>query len=207
MYRTSGSAPAMRSLYVQQPTWLHAVRASAKLATLAACGTVLALVDRPLWLGAALAVVLVVFLSLGRVAWRRAPVLRGVLIACGLIVVFQWYVGAPWRGAATALRLASAALLALMLTLSTRFDDLLAVLERLLGPLRFFGLPVDRIALALGLLLRFTEDFHAQWRRLDDAYRARTGRGGGLRLLAPLTIRALTTAERVADALAARLGQ
>jgi len=197
----------MRSLYLPQRTWLHAVRASIKLATLAGCGTALALVDRPLWLGAALAAVVLVFLSLGRPAWRHASVLRGVLIACGLIVLFQWFMGHPWLGAVTALRLTSAALLALMLTLTTRFEDLLSVLEKVLEPLRIFGLPVDRIALGLGLLLRFTEDFHAQWQRLDDAYRARTGRGGGLRLLAPLTIRALTTAERVADALAARLGK
>lgn len=197
----------MRSLYLQQRTWLHGVRASAKLAILATGGTALALVDRPLWLAAALAVVLLVFLSLGRVAWRHAAMLRGILVACALIVVFQWFLGNPWLGVITALRLTSAALLALMLTLTTRFDDLLSVLERVLNPLRVFGLPVDRIALGLGLLLRFTEDFHAQWQRLDDAYRARTGRGGGLRLLAPLTIRALTTAERVADALAARLGK
>ncbi|MCZ2498790.1 energy-coupling factor transporter transmembrane protein EcfT [Xylophilus sp. Kf1] len=197
----------MRSLYVQQPTWLHAVPASAKLATLAAAGTLLALVGRPAWLGAALAVVVLVFLSLGRVGWRHLGMLRGVLVACGLIAGFHWWLGTPWLGVATALRLANAALLALMLTLTTRFEDLLAVLERVLAPLRHFGLPVDRIALGLGLLLRFAEDFHAQWQRLDDAYRARTGRGGGLRLLAPLTIRALTTAERVADALAARLGK
>ena len=197
----------MRSLYLQERTWLHAVRASAKLAVLAAGGTALALVDLPLWLGAALAVVLLVFLSLGRAALRHTAMLRGVLIACGLIVLFQCFLGKPWLGVVTALRLTSAALLALMLTLTTRFEDLLSVLEKVLNPLRIFGVPVDRIALGLGLLLRFTEDFHAQWQRLDDAYRARTGRAGGLRLLAPLTIRALTTAERVADALAARLGK
>jgi len=55
-------------------------------------------------------------------------------------------------------------------------------------------------------MLRFAENFYAQWQRLDDAHRARSGRSGGWRLLAPLTIRALQTAERVADALAARLG-
>jgi len=67
--------------------------------------------------------------------------------------------------------------------------------------------PTERVALALGLMLRFAENFYVQWRQLDDAHRARTGRGGGLRLLAPLTIRTLQTADRVADALAARLGK
>lgn len=91
-----------------------------------------------------------------------------------------------------------------MLTLTTRFEDLLAVLETVLHPLRRLGVPTDRIALGLGLTLRFAENFYVQWQRLDDAHRARAGRGGGLRLLAPLTIRTLQTAERVADA--ARLG-
>lgn len=94
-----------------------------------------------------------------------------------------------------------------MLTLTTRFEDLLAVLEAVLHPLQRFGVPTERIALGLGLMLRFAENFYVQWQRLDDAYRVRTGHGGGLRLLAPLTIRTLQTAERVADALAARLGR
>jgi len=198
----------MRSLYSEQRTWMHRVPAWAKLATLAACGAGLALTSRPLPLAAALLAVVLLLASLGEVALRQGRMLRGVLVGAGLIVAFHWMLGTPVLGAAAAMRLASAALLALALTLTTRFDDLLAVLERLLAPLRiFFGLPVDRIALGLGLVLRFAEDFHAQWRRLDDAHRARTGRGGGLRLLAPLTIRALMTAERVADALSARLGR
>ena len=97
--------------------------------------------------------------------------------------------------------------LALIHTLTTRFEDLLAVLEAVLHPLQRLGVPTERIALGLGLMLRFAENFYVQWQRLDDAYRARSGHGGGLRLLAPLTIRTLQTAERVADALAARLGR
>jgi biotin transport system permease protein len=99
----------------------------------------------------------------------------------------------------------SAATLALMLTLTTRFEDLLAVFEALLWPLRAVGIPTGRLTLGLGLMLRFAENFHVQWRRLDDAHRARAGKGGGLKLLPPLTIRTLQTADRVADALAARM--
>ena len=93
-----------------------------------------------------------------------------------------------------------------MLTLTTRFDDLLRVLEILLSPLQRLGVPTERIALGIGLMLRFAENFVAQWQRLDDAHRARSGRHGNWRLLAPLAVRALQSAERVADALAARLG-
>jgi len=197
----------MRSLYSAQRTWLHAIPAWIKLVVLSACGTLLVLVDRPMYLVVACIAVLLVFVSLGPPAWRRVRMLGGVAIAGGLIIVFHWALGTTWLGAASAFRLASAATLALMLTLTTRFEDLLAVLEAVLHPLQRIGVPTERIALGLGLMLRFAENFHAQWQRLDDAYRARTGRGGGLRLLAPLTIRTLQTAERVADALAARLGR
>lgn len=197
----------MRSLYSDQPTWMHAIAAWVKLAVLSACGTLLVLVERPVVLAVACAAVLVLFASLGRPAWRRVRMLLGVAIAGAMIVGFHWAMGTTPLGVASALRLASAATLALMLTLTTRFEDLLAVLEAVLHPLQRLGVPTERIALGLGLMLRFAENFYVQWQRLDDAYRARTGRGGGLRLLAPLTIRTLQTAERVADALAARLGR
>jgi biotin transport system permease protein len=197
----------MRSLYSEQPTWPHAIAAWVKLAVLSVCGTLLVLVERPVYLAVACAAVLLAFASLGRPAWRRVRMLLGVAIAGGLIVGFHWAMGTTLLGVASALRLASAATLALMLTLTTRFEDLLAVLEAVLHPLQRLGVPTERIALGLGLMLRFAENFYVQWQRLDDAYRARSGHGGGLRLLAPLTIRTLQTAERVADALAARLGR
>ncbi|MBB1599831.1 energy-coupling factor transporter transmembrane protein EcfT [Variovorax sp. UMC13] len=197
----------MRSLYSSQSTWLHALPAWLKLASLSVGGTLLVLMNRPLPLAVVFGVVLLCFASLGPPAWRRARMLLGMAVAGALIVGFHVALGSTLLGVVSALRLASAALLALMLTLSTRFDDLLAVLEAVLHPLQRLGVPTERLALGLGLMLRFAENFHAQWQRLDDAYRVRAGHGGGFRLLAPLTIRTLQTAERVADALAARLGR
>jgi biotin transport system permease protein len=57
------------------------------------------------------------------------------------------------------------------------------------------------------MMLRFTEHFFVVWKRLDDAHRLRTGKAGGLRLLAPLTIQMLTSARRVADTLEMRMGE
>ena len=68
------------------------------------------------------------------------------------------------------------------------------------------GVDPERLSLQLGLMLRFTEHFFIQWGKLDDAYRLRTGRGGGWRLVAPLAVHMLQTARRVADALFVRLG-
>jgi biotin transport system permease protein len=196
----------MRSLYSPRRTWLHALPAWLKLLCLSLAGTALVLIDSLSAMAVISGVVLVLFLSLGAAARQQWKMLRGLLIAALLIAGFHWLTGHPAIGMLSALRLIAAAMLALMLTISTRFDDLLVVLEILLSPLRRFGVPTERIALGIGLMLRFAENFLSQWQRLDDAYRVRTGRSGGWRLLAPLAIRALQSAERVADALAARLG-
>jgi biotin transport system permease protein len=196
----------MRSLYSPRRTWLHALPAWFKLVCLSMAGTALVLIDSLSAMTVVSGVVLALFLSLGPAARQQWKMLRGLLIAAGLIAAFHWLSGQPAIGILSALRLLAAAMLALMLTVTTRFDDLLAVLETLLSPLRRVGVPTERIALGIGLMLRFAENFLSQWQRLDDAYRVRTGHSGGWRLLAPLAIRALQSAERVADALAARLG-
>jgi biotin transport system permease protein len=196
----------MRSLYIARRTWLHAIPASIKLIALSIAGTALILSGTSSHLAIAAAVVLALFLSLGTAGWQQWRMLRSLLIAVALIAGFHWLMGDPAIGLSSALRIMAASMLALMLTITTRFDDLLAVLEYILSPLRRVGVPVERIALGIGLTLRFVENFYAQWQRLNDAHRARTGRNGGWRLLAPLAIRALQTAERVADALTTRLG-
>ena len=54
-------------------------------------------------------------------------------------------------------------------------------------------------------MLRFSEHFFVTWRRLDEAHRLRTGKSGGFKILASLTIQMLLAARRVADALHLRL--
>ncbi|MBB3211717.1 biotin transport system permease protein [Herbaspirillum sp. Sphag1AN] len=196
----------MLSLYLTRRTWLHALPAWSKLLALSLAGTALVMVSSLSSMGLIGALVTLLYCSLGRAAWRQWRMLRGLLVAALLIIGFHWWIGDPAIGLLTALRLMAATMLALMLTLTTRFDDLLQVLETLLSPLRRLGVPTERIALGIGLMLRFAENFTVQWQRLDDAHRARGGRSSSWRLLAPLAVRALQSAERVADALAARLG-
>ena len=197
----------MRSLYSERKTWLHAVPAWAKLLSIAVLGTAFFMVDAPWWLAAGALLVVLAFASLGRATRPARRLVISIAIVGLMISGFHAWMGQPTVGLVSALRLTSACLLGAMLTLSTRFDELLQVFETLLAPLEKLGMNTSRLALSLGLMLRFTEHFFMQWRRLDDAHRARTGHAGGLKLLAPLTIRMLLTARRVGDALAARLGQ
>jgi biotin transport system permease protein len=197
----------MRSFYLETPTWLHAVPAWLKLAALSLAGSLLFLFDAPLPTGLAALATALLYASLGRGAWQRAAQLRGLAIVLVLIVAFHAFTD-DWRiGLLAATRLATLAVLGLALTLTTRFDELLAVLEAVLSPLRLLGIRTERIALAFGLMLRFIEIFFLRWQQLDDACRVRSGKPGGLKLMAPLAVQALLTAERVGDALSVRLGR
>ena len=149
----------------------------------------------------------VMFASLGRATWIVLKLWVSLVVACLLVLGFHALMQHPMLGVTSALRLLSTALMGMALTLSTRYSDLLDVFERWLAPLKHVGIRVDRLALQLALMLRFIDHFFVLWQRLDDAHRVRTGRPGGVRLLAPLTIQMLRSARRVADTLELRLGQ
>lgn len=197
----------MGSLYSDRRTWLHAVPAGWKLAVIAVAGTGLFLLDRPWPLLAGAAAGVAVFASLGAACRQARKLVVSVVIAGLLVIAFQAAMG-PWQlGVASALRLLGVALLGAAYTLTTRYDESLHVLERLLSPLRLLGVRTGDVALQFALMLRWTEQFFVVWSRLDEAHRLRTGRPGGWRLLPPLVIHMLTAARRVADTLQARLGK
>jgi biotin transport system permease protein len=191
----------MGSLYSDQHTWLHSVPAGVKLAFLALLGTGVFLTSSLFGLLASATGCVVIFASLGRATLRAKPLLLGLLVASVLIGVFHMYMQQPMVGVVSVLRLLSTTLMGMALTLTTRYTDLLRVFEWLLAPLRHVGVQPERLSLQVALMLRFTEHFFVVWRRLDDAHRLRTGKAGGFKILAPLTIQMLVAARHVADVL------
>ncbi len=196
----------MGSLYSDDETWLHRMSAGYKLLAMVIAGSALFLLTSPLWLAMAGGLCIALLASLGRAALGAKRLLVSVLIAALLVAAFHVLMGNYRLAFVSTTRLMCASILGAALTLTTRPGDLVDVLERLLSPLSRFGLQPERIAMHIALMLRFIEHFFAHWQQLADAYRLRTGKAGGLRLIAPLAIHMLQTSQRVADALWARLG-
>jgi biotin transport system permease protein len=197
----------MGSLYSEHRTWLHGVPAAVKLLAFALLGPLLYALNQPPALACSAAACGLLFVSLGRAMWPARKLVFSLLLACLLILAFHVWMQQVALGLVSVLRLISASLLGMALTLTTRSGDLLQVLERLLSPLQHVGIKTERLALQLAMMLRFTEHFFVLWKRLDEAHRLRTGKAGGLRLLAPLTIQMLVAARRVADTLELRMGE
>ena len=197
----------MGSLYSEHLPWLHRIPAAIKLLFFAVLGTAQFLLQGHTVLIISAVACGLMFASLGRAILSTRKLLTSVLLAGLLIMGFHTYMEQPLVGMVSALRLFSAALLGIALTLTTRTRDLLDVFERLLSPLQRVGIRTERLSLQLAMMLRFTEHFFVVWKRLDDAHRIRTGKAGGMRILAPLTIKMLTSAQKAADTLEIRLGE
>lgn len=197
----------MGSLFSELPTWLHRVHPGIKLLCIALWGSLLFTIQTPLWMGLCAAACLALWLSLGRATRIARKLMLSVVIAASLVALFHCWMGNYALATVSALRLLCASSLGVMLTVTTHPSQLLHILEQILAPLAKVGFPAQRFALQLALMLRFIEHFFVQWQRLDEAHRLRTGKAGGFRILAPLSIQMLQTAQRVADALFARLGQ
>ena len=197
----------MGSLYSEHRSWLHGVPAAVKLLLFALLGTAQYWTSNLTVLAVGAVASILLFISLGRAVLPARKLVASVLLASLLILAFHVYMQQAALGWISVLRLLSASLLGIALTLTTRTGDLLDVLERLLKPLQRIGIKTERLALQLAMMLRFTEHFFVVWKRLDDAHRLRTGKAGGLSLLAPLTIQMLTSARRVADTLEMRMGE
>lgn len=109
-------------------------------------------------------------------------------------------------GATILLRLTTAVAAANLVTMTTRLSDMIAVVERLASPLARLGLPPRTLALAIALTIRFLPVLSDRLTRIAEAWRARSPRRPGWRMLTPATLATLDDADQVAEALRARGG-
>lgn len=194
----------MLSLTLPEPTWLHRVPAGAKLLALAAATMLVLPVERPAAALAVLAAVLLLHGAVGRAALKRLGAVRPLLPILLVVVVAQAVIASPAAGIAVAARILSMVLLANLVTMTTRMDDMLRAVSVLFVPLRLVGVSPTTPALAVALVVRFVPVLLAEWRALGETFRARTGRRPGIGLIAPFALRMLDLSDHVGEALAAR---
>lgn len=197
----------MLSLTAPHATPLHRLSAGAKLAALAVATVWIVALEAPLPVAGAAAGVAALHLALGlRIAGHALRHLRPLWPFAAVLLAWHLWTGDPLRGVLIGLRMGAAVALANLVTMTTRLDDMIAVMERLARPLSALGLPPRRLALAVALVIRFTPVLMGRAAQLADSWRARSPRRPGWRLAVPLALSALDDADRVAEALRARGG-
>ena len=140
------------------------------------------------------------FLSEG---WRN---LRPLLWLVLVLAAWHGITGAWAEGALIVLRMVTLVALATLVTMTTRLDDVIGLVTRLTRPLRALGLKSGAVELAVALVIRFTPVLKDKADALREAWRARSARRPGWKLLGPLLLAAVDDADHVAEALRARGG-
>lgn len=197
----------MISLTSPVETRAHGWPAGAKLGALCLATLVLFAVED---IGAQLAFcagMLTLYALPGR-AFLRAGLgrLRVLWPFVGLILLWHLVIGDGPAGLVIALRMVTAVGLANLVTMTTRLSDMMRVVRFLVTPLRRFGLHTRSIELAVALVVRFTPVLAGKGQMLALAWRARSRRRPGWRIVPPFAVLAIDDAEHVAEALRARGG-
>jgi biotin transport system permease protein len=196
----------MISLTSPVETWAHRIPAGVKLLALSIATLALFLLE-PFMLATATLAVAVLYLSAGLTfAAQGLRHLRMLWPFLLLIAVWHGVTGQAQAGAAIALRLLAALALANFVTMTTRLTDMIAIMTRLLAPLRRLGLSTRAVELAIAMVLRFTPMLVENGQRLAMSWRARSRRRPGWRIVMPMAALALDDADHVAEALRARGG-
>ena len=125
-----------------------------------------------------------------------------------VVLIALWHVmlGDVAAGIVIALRMITAVALANLVTMTTRLADMIGVVDWLTTPLRRCGFDTRGISLAIAMVVRFTPVLAQKGQSLAQAWRARSNRRVGWRIVAPFAVLAIDEAEHVAEALRARGG-
>lgn len=197
----------MIGLYQPGTSLLHRMPAGPKLLLLAAAVFAVVWLGEPWHIGVAVLVTAGLY-ALSGISWRAAlsqlAPLRWII---PILLAFQLVLGSWQNAVMTTGSLLVNVALAALLTLTTRVTAILDVAQRVLRPLRRFGVDPDRVGLMLALTIRCIPMVAGIVREVSDARKARgiTGiRGSMTALAAPAVVRALRSADAMGEALTAR---
>jgi biotin transport system permease protein len=197
------------ALYVPRASPVHRTPAGWKLLALAALSVLVFAVPTLPVVGGALLGVLVVGLVVARLpVFLLARQARAVLWWLVALFAMHWVLTDVLTGTLTVLRLLALVLAAAVVTATTRVTAMVAVIERICGPLRWVGVRPARIGLVIAMALRFIPLVAERADRIREAQAARGGSVRGLRGLTttvvPLLVQVLQLAHTVSEALDAR---
>lgn len=197
----------MISLTSPVRTRAHSWPAAVKLAGLAIATFVLFLIHNPWVLAVALGVTLGLY-ALPGTQFFRAGIDRLRVLWPFLAILAIWHIATATyaEGVEIVLRLLTTFGLANLVTMTTALSDMIAVLRWLATPLRMFGLNTRALELAIAMVIRILPTLIQNGQHLSNAWRARSHRRPGWRVVVPFTLLALDDADHLADALRARGG-
>lgn len=185
-------------------SWLAQVPASIKFGILLLASIGIYLVSSWQILVTVLCLAVILLLSakvaLNQLFWPFVSLLLMVSLIWVLLGIQVGWV----QGAVAGLRLLSLCVLAYTVSLTTTFEQMLELFQKVVSPLRYLGANPAQISLGLALSIRFIPELKRVYFEVREAQHARGLQNNPLAVSVPLVIRSLRIADETAQALDAR---
>lgn len=195
----------MLAVYLPGSSWLHRLAALPKLLILLLM-TALAFYSSTLWTSCLLLLfVTAIVISVPNALRSLLSVGKAIAWMSVVLLIAHALLGDLATGLAVTIRSLALFALALLLNLTTPWQELLALLERLLQPLSKLGIDSASLALLISLVMRFIPVLLTQWARLSCSWQARSPHRPSWQLIAPWCLHALSVADHSDDCLKARV--
>lgn len=196
---------ALLGRYVPGRSFLHRMPTGPKWVLLFVL-TLVSLLAGAWWVTGTLALVAASVLLAARLPVRMALWPGwGFLVLMLVVGLYQVLLRHDWRVALVVVfNLLACLWLGRALTLTTPLNDLVDTLNRGLDPLARIGFPSERVALAVGLMIRSIPHLIGSYGDVRDAATARGLERNWFARLTPVVIGAVAYAHRTGDALVAR---
>ncbi|MGI6872317.1 energy-coupling factor transporter transmembrane component T family protein [Amycolatopsis sp. 3B14] len=194
----------MNAWYEPGTSVLHRTPAGVKFLVLLALAVVIFVLRSPVWLGVLCAAAVAGY-AVARVSGRRCwGLLRSLGLLVAVVFALQWWLLGLEPAVVVCLRIVAALAAANLVTVTTRVDDLVAAIERGLGPLRRFGVRPERLGLLVGLTLQAVATLTGIAGEVREAAKARGADRSVVAITVPFLVRTLRHADELGEALAAR---
>jgi biotin transport system permease protein len=194
----------MLPLYIHRDSPVHRLAAGYKILLVIAGSAAVVLVSSP-WLLAALLGGIAALYPLARLPLKTvALALKPVFLIAAIIFGLQLALAGWTEAAASLLRILALVLLASLATLTTKLSDMLDTLTRAARPAAALGLSPPKLALAIGLTIRFIPALLHDWQEIQRARVARGARAFSVLGAGPLIVKILRMTDALGEAIAAR---
>jgi biotin transport system permease protein len=130
--------------------------------------------------------------------------LKPVLFVCALLFALQLVFAGPIPAVATVLRVVGLVLLTSLVSLTTRLSDMINTLTRAIRRVAPSAVSAPKLALAIGLTIRFIPMLLSDIQEIQNARKTRGARGFGVLAIGPLIIKILRMTDALGNAIAAR---
>jgi biotin transport system permease protein len=191
-------------LYIHRGTRIHRLPAGVKILLSLAGGFALVAVNDIALLTGLIGAIILLYVAARLPLGAVFAALRPVLVICSFIFALQLAVSGLPQAATAALRIIALVLLTSLVTLTTRLSDMLDTLTFAARGLAPLGIDPPKIALAVGLTIRFIPMLLHDIQEVQNARKTRGGKGFSIFAAGPLIIKILRMTDALGNAIAAR---